>query len=38
MKDEEPAVLAAFQNLRVVDRREEDEWVCVALQRDGAFE
>jgi ribosomal protein L11 methyltransferase len=38
MKEEESAVLAAFPALRVVDRSEEEEWVCVTLQREGTFE
>jgi ribosomal protein L11 methyltransferase len=37
-KAEEPAVLAAFPRMRVVDRNEEDEWVCITLQREGTFE
>jgi ribosomal protein L11 methyltransferase len=38
MKHEEPSVIAAFPRLRVLDRSQEDEWVCVTLQREGAFE
>jgi ribosomal protein L11 methylase PrmA len=37
-KEEESAVLAAFPSLRVVERSQEDEWVCVTLQREGTFE
>jgi ribosomal protein L11 methyltransferase len=38
MYHEEADVLAAFAQLRMVDRRQEDEWVCVTLRRAGAFE
>ena len=37
-REEEPAVLAAFPRLVTVDRAQEDEWVCVTLQRDTAFQ
>jgi ribosomal protein L11 methyltransferase len=37
-RDEEPAVLATFARLRMVDRSQEEEWVCVTLQRESAFE
>jgi len=33
-REEEPAVLAAFPRLVTVDRAQEDEWVCVTLQRN----
>jgi ribosomal protein L11 methyltransferase len=37
-RDEEAAVLAAFPRLHPVDRSQEDEWVCVTLQKEAAFE
>lgn len=37
-KEEEPSVLAAFPSLKVIDRSEEAEWVCVSLQREATFE
>jgi ribosomal protein L11 methyltransferase len=37
-REEEPAVVAAFPRLRMVDRAQEEEWVCVTLQRESAFE
>jgi ribosomal protein L11 methyltransferase len=37
-RDEEQAVVAAFPRLRMVDRAQEDEWVCITLQRESAFE
>jgi ribosomal protein L11 methylase PrmA len=37
MQTEEADVLAAFAALRLADRRQEDEWICVTLQREGAF-
>ena len=37
-REEEPAVLAAFPRLVTVDRAQEDEWVCVTLQRETAFQ
>jgi len=37
-REEEPAVLAAFPRLVTVDRVQEDEWVCVTLQRETAFQ
>jgi ribosomal protein L11 methyltransferase len=36
--DEEPQVLAAFPRLQLVDRGQEDGWVCVTLQQEDAFE
>ena len=35
---EEAAVLAALPALRVADRGQEDEWVCVTLRHERAFE
>jgi ribosomal protein L11 methylase PrmA len=37
MHTEEIGVLAAFGGFTVVDREQEDEWMCVILQRQGAF-
>jgi ribosomal protein L11 methyltransferase len=37
-REEEAAVLAAFPRLVTVDRTQEDEWVCVTLQRETAFQ
>ncbi len=37
MQTEEVGVLAAFRDFRVVDRMQEDEWMCATLQREGAF-
>jgi ribosomal protein L11 methyltransferase len=37
-REEEPAVLARFPRLAMVDRSQEEEWVCVTLQRDSVFE
>lgn len=37
-RDEEAAVVAAFPRLRMVDRGQEEEWVCLTLQRESAFE
>jgi ribosomal protein L11 methyltransferase len=37
MQTEEIGVLAAFRGFTVVDREQEDEWMCVTLQREGAF-
>jgi len=34
---EEPAVIAAFADLSVLDRRQEDEWVCLTMVRGQAF-
>ena len=34
---EEAAVLAAFSDLRVADRNQEDEWVCVTLRQEAVF-
>ncbi len=33
MRHEEEAVLAAYSDLAVSSRSEENEWVCVSLQR-----
>jgi ribosomal protein L11 methyltransferase len=33
MRDEEAAVLAAYSDLAVSSRSEEEEWLCVSLQR-----
>jgi ribosomal protein L11 methyltransferase len=38
MQHEEADVLAAYRNLLLADRHQEDEWLCVALQRHGAYE
>lgn len=35
---EEPAVTAAFPDLSVRERTQEDEWVCLLLARAGAFQ
>jgi ribosomal protein L11 methyltransferase len=35
---EEAGVLAAFPELRLTDRGQEDDWVSVTLQHEGAFE
>jgi ribosomal protein L11 methylase PrmA len=35
---EEASVVAAFPHLRASDRSQEDEWVCLTLQRESAFE
>ena len=37
-RDEEPAVAAAFPRLKLVERAQEEEWVCITLQRESAFE
>jgi len=37
MQTEETDVLDAFRRFSVIDRRQEDEWVCATLQRPGAF-
>ena len=34
---EEPAVTAAFADLSVLDRRQEDEWVCLTMVRGQGF-
>lgn len=34
---EEVGVLAAFRGFRVLDRQQEDEWMCAMLQREAAF-
>jgi ribosomal protein L11 methyltransferase len=36
-QSEEVGVLGAFRELRVVDRMQEEEWMCATLQREGAF-
>jgi ribosomal protein L11 methyltransferase len=38
MGDEEAGVVAAFPQCRVVDRSQEDEWVCVTLQHESGFQ
>jgi ribosomal protein L11 methyltransferase len=38
LKEEEPAVLASFPRMRVLDRNQEEEWVCVTLQHEASFE
>ena len=35
---EEPAVLASFARLRMLDRAQEDDWVCVTLRQEAVFE
>jgi ribosomal protein L11 methyltransferase len=35
---EEPAVVASFDDLSVLDRRQEDEWVCLVMVPPDAFE
>lgn len=35
---EEPAVVAAFPRLRVLNRSQEDEWVCLTLRHEAAFQ
>jgi ribosomal protein L11 methyltransferase len=35
---EEAAVLAGFPRLRLLERAQEDEWVCLTLQHEAAFE
>jgi ribosomal protein L11 methylase PrmA len=35
---EEPGVLAAFPQLRLADRGQEDDWVSVTLRDAAAFE
>jgi ribosomal protein L11 methyltransferase len=37
MQTEEADVLAAYHDFRLVSRGQEDEWICVTLQRQGAF-
>jgi ribosomal protein L11 methyltransferase len=37
MQSEEIGVLAAFRGFQVVDRSQEDEWMCAMLQREGSF-
>lgn len=37
-RNEEAAVMAAFPRLRMVDRGQEEEWVCLTLQRESAFD
>jgi ribosomal protein L11 methyltransferase len=36
-QSEEVGVLAAFRELRAVDRAQEGEWMCAVLQRESAF-
>jgi ribosomal protein L11 methyltransferase len=36
--EEEAAVLASFARLRLLERTQEEEWVCFTLQHEGAFE
>ena len=36
--EEEMTVIASFPRLRLTDRAQEDEWVCLVLQHEGAFE
>jgi ribosomal protein L11 methyltransferase len=38
LADEEPAVSGAFPDLAVLDRSQEDEWVCLVLSRRQIFE
>jgi ribosomal protein L11 methyltransferase len=38
MQHETSDVVAAFQNLSVLDRAQEDEWMCLELARAGAFQ
>ena len=38
LREEEASVIAAFPRLRPVDRGQEDGWVCLTLQHEGAFE
>jgi ribosomal protein L11 methyltransferase len=35
---EEPAVVAAFTDLAVLDRTQEDEWACLVMTRAATFE
>jgi ribosomal protein L11 methyltransferase len=37
-RHEEAAILAAFPQFRVLDRSQEEEWVCVTLQHEAAFD
>jgi ribosomal protein L11 methyltransferase len=37
MEDEEAGVVAAFADLRVLDRNQEDEWCCLVFAREQAF-
>lgn len=37
-RHEEAAVVAAFPQMRVIDRGQEDEWVCLTLQHEGGFD
>ena len=36
-QSEEVGVLAAFRGFHVVDRQQEDEWICASLQRRAGF-
>lgn len=38
MDNEEPSVVAAFTPLAVLDRAQEDEWMCVVMARRAVFE
>jgi ribosomal protein L11 methyltransferase len=35
---DEPAVLATFARLRLIERAQEDDWVCVTLRQESVFE
>jgi ribosomal protein L11 methylase PrmA len=37
MASEEPEVTGAFRGFRVLDRTQEDEWVCLVLVSDETF-
>jgi ribosomal protein L11 methylase PrmA len=37
MHTEERDVTAAYGRFNLVDRSQEDEWICMTLQRPGAF-
>jgi ribosomal protein L11 methyltransferase len=37
-RPEEASVVAAFPRLRVIDRGQEDEWVCITLQHENTFD
>ena len=36
--EEEAAVISSFPRLRLLERAQEDEWLCLTLQHEGAFE
>jgi len=38
MNNEEPSVVAAFTPLAVLDRAQEDEWMCVVMARGQVFQ